>query len=100
MAKRKSNVADFGSVSNDVNVKNKGKNNEKVNDENKTYNDLNNILEDNERKEKEYVMKGIHMRKDLAKILDKKSKGKRKGTMSLIVNQALEKAFKEAGWLK
>jgi hypothetical protein len=103
----------FGEVANeDVNVKaNVNKeaniNNNLKNDLDFNHNATNNftdelddILSSKENKNKTHILKGIYFERDLAKAIDKVTKGKGKGAKSEIINAIVKKAFKEKGWLE
>ncbi|MDQ0164062.1 ribbon-helix-helix domain-containing protein [Aeribacillus alveayuensis] len=57
------------------------------------------VIGDNDSHEDKYVMRGIYIEKDLAKVIDQLAKKGGRGTKSRIVNEALRKVFTESGLL-
>lgn len=94
MARKKENIADFDSVA-DIN------NNNKINaKENNSNNDeLDNILLEKENKGNTHILKGIYFEREVARAIDRVSRGKGKGVKSDLVNAAVKQVFKEKGWL-
>lgn len=103
LARKNKNLAtSFSNVANDS-VKVDNNINEYINNEvNNNINKnkfLESLFEDNVSHEERYVMRGIYIEKDLAKIVDQLAKKGGRGTKSKIVNEALRKVFTESGLL-
>lgn len=60
---------------------------------------LDELFEENPRKDDTHVYKGFYLEKNIAKTIDKKAKKGGKGMKSKIVNEALKIVFKEKGWI-
>lgn len=112
MARNNKNLASFGDVAsinnnntnnninNDVNNNNNINVNNGVEDvDNADGSLLDSILKGKKKKSNDAILTGIYLKKPLADILNQLGKKGGKGAKSRIVNELLEKAFKEKGLL-
>ncbi|MGG3737234.1 hypothetical protein [Aeribacillus pallidus] len=105
MARKNRHIAGFNDV---ANRNNKDNDNQKINinvnndnnvKENENLDELDKIIENNKKKDKTHVLKGIYFEREVAAAIDRVGRNGGKGIKSQIVNEAVKKVFKEKGWL-
>jgi hypothetical protein len=113
MSRKHRHIASFGDVANinksdivheknNININNNdntinNQNDNEINNENIDV--LDQIINNNKKKEKTHVLKGIYFEREVAAAIDRIARGGGKGIKSQIVNEAVKKVFKEKGWL-
>jgi hypothetical protein len=109
MSRKHRHIASFGDVANikkddiihqnnNINI-NKNDNTIDNGNENENIDTLDEIINNNKKKDKTHVLKGIYFEREVAAAIDRIARNGGKGIKSQIVNEAVKKVFKEKGWL-
>jgi hypothetical protein len=89
-------------VNKDTNVNDKVNKDIDVNDNNKNDNQkdfLDNLIEGTKKRQPQRILTGVYLDPNIVKVLDQLAQKGGRGAKSRIVNEALEKVFKEKGLL-
>jgi hypothetical protein len=101
MSRENRNLAGFSQVA-DVSPKINNNNNEKnsVNDsQSKEMDVLDKVLDDKTKKSKTMKLKGIYFENDVARAIDRVTRGRGKGAKSELINAIVKMVFKQKNWM-
>lgn len=94
MARKNKNLASFGDVARIENTEENNMNKD-INNNNNDF--LDNLIEGTKKKQEQNVLTGVYLNPSIVKVLDHLARKGGRGAKSKIVNEALEKIFKEKG---
>ncbi|GIN93279.1 hypothetical protein J22TS1_43300 [Siminovitchia terrae] len=107
MSRKNRHIAGFDDVANresnnNINEKvivNINENNNFKNDDKENIDPIDKIINDNKKKEKTHILKGIYFEREVAAAIDRLGRTGGRGIKSQVVNEAVKQVFKEKGWM-